>query len=1040
MSAHPSRPWRSCAAVALLALAACVLAAPRAIRAQNPAQPPAPAPPKVPTDTTRRAAAARDTTARDTTARDTTAMPAGLPSSIVPTPADSGAPKELVKWAPTDSIFESLLKRPGYRAVRYQGDTVIFRARDRVLTLRGVPSAVQRDETILVGRSVVYNDSTQIVVATADTARADSVVLRDPSQGADVIVRTSIAYNLTEQRGTIRNFSTSATQGETWYVTGARGAVVTDTTVRGGRIFFAHNGSVTTCNDSLPHYHFQAKEIKYVSKSLIVVRPAVLYIGDVPVMWLPFVFQDTRSGRRSGILPPRIGVAELVRNSSNYHRSVENVGYYFNMGNYSDATAWFDWRSGAEGSTTDPGWLRFNAETRYRITNRFLQGRLSASWLAQRDGSRNKTISLQHEQAFNQNRRISANVNWVQSTTLQRQNTFNPNAVLGTITSQLNYQDKFGPLTFSAGGTRKQYPGRQQVDQDLPNINLTSRTISLASWLDWTPTFSVSNSQSFNIDQGTQFDSVYSLVNGRITGHAVKASRRNTAMSFETPLKIFSWSWQNSFRFTETVEDFPQTRTVYRDVNDTTTKETRVFNQIYASNLFYTTGFALPSFFHGTWNLSPTVSFSNIDPSFGTFVRTEQSGGKWVAQGFRYSFGISSSPTFYAFPPGFGPVERFRHSINPVISYSYSPAAKVTPEFLRAIGGSTQGYLGSLPQSRATLQLSTNLEAKIRRKNPTDTASINSYNGQQGDKIRLVSLQFTSLSYDFVIADSVGGSPFNKRGFVDQTWGYNVQSDLLPGFNVRTNYSLFLGNPQSDTAVFKPYLTDVNVTFSLDRNSGLVRTIGRMLGLGPPTPAGNSPPTATTPSGVPRGGDPFFSQSAVASQVAGTAARNSQYDLTSQEFRASVTFTSARQRPDLRGNLVTVDPTVSCQGYKQAGDQIGYDLCVSRANTAPPAGSVTSLPGTSYGGPIFQQPPTKSLQANMSFHLTPKWGTQWNTTYDIVRGQFASNVVSLQRELHDWRAVFAFTQSPNGNSVFNFFVALKAEPDLKFDYNRNTLH
>jgi hypothetical protein len=48
-------------------------------------------------------------------------------------------------------------------------------------------------------------------------------------------------------------------------------------------------------------------------------------------------------------------------------------------------------------------------------------------------------------------------------------------------------------------------------------------------------------------------------------------------------------------------------------------------------------------------------------------------------------------------------------------------------------------------------------------------------------------------------------------------------------------------------------------------------------------------------------------------------------------------------------------------------------------------------------------------------------------------------MVTLQRDLHDWRAVFAFTQSPNGNFAFNFFVALKAEPDLKFDYNKATV-
>jgi len=34
--------------------------------------------------------------------------------------------------------------------------------------------------------------------------------------------------------------------------------------------------------------------------------------------------------------------------------------------------------------------------------------------------------------------------------------------------------------------------------------------------------------------------------------------------------------------------------------------------------------------------------------------------------------------------------------------------------------------------------------------------------------------------------------------------------------------------------------------------------------------------------------------------------------------------------------------------------------------------------------------------------------------------------------------VFGFTQAPNGNFTFTFFVSLTAEPDIKFDYNRSS--
>ena len=79
-----------------------------------------------------------------------------------------------------------------------------------------------------------------------------------------------------------------------------------------------------------------------------------------------------------------------------------------------------------------------------------------------------------------------------------------------------------------------------------------------------------------------------------------------------------------------------------------------------------------------------------------------------------------------------------------------------------------------------------------------------------------------------------------------------------------------------------------------------------------------------------------------------------------------------------------------------------------------------------------------TLTANSGFHITQKWSATWATTYDIVRRQFASNVVNLSRELHDWRANFGYTAAPNGNSAFTFFIALKAQPDLSFPYNRQT--
>lgn len=120
-----------------------------------------------------------------------------------------------------------------------------------------------------------------------------------------------------------------------------------------------------------------------------------------------------------------------------------------------------------------------------------------------------------------------------------------------------------------------------------------------------------------------------------------------------------------------------------------------------------------------------------------------------------------------------------------------------------------------------------------------------------------------------------------------------------------------------------------------------------------------------------------------------------------------------------------------------AGDQRIFDACIANLLAQPT--NEQPVPPTIEGTALPLIPPTTSMNVNLAFNLTQKWATTWSTTYDIQRHEFASQNMSLQRELHDWRAIFGFTQSPNGNFAFRFTIALIAEPDLKFDYNRSTV-
>ena len=150
-------------------------------------------------------------------------------------------------------------------------------------------------------------------------------------------------------------------------------------------------------------------------------------------------------------------------------------------------------------------------------------------------------------------------------------------------------------------------------------------------------------------------------------------------------------------------------------------------------------------------------------------------------------------------------------------------------------------------------------------------------------------------------------------------------------------------------------------------------------------------------------------------------------------WQVDLSYSSQRFRP-VAGAIV-VDPQAQC-AYLQNVDPFAYEQCIQQHTTTP--GVQDPYAPTTGGGQIFQSPPTRNVQASTRFSITPKWAMQWTTNYDFVRGDFGMHTVSLRRELHDWDAIFAFTQSPNGNFAFNFFIALRAQPDLKFNYDRRS--
>ncbi len=98
------------------------------------------------------------------------------------------------------------------------------------------------------------------------------------------------------------------------------------------------DGYYTSCDKAgEPHFHFRAKQMKMKIKDKIVAKPIVFYIGDLPVMMLPFGVFPITGGRSSGFIMPSYGQNEREG------RFLQHLGYYFAINDYTDLAVMMDY-------------------------------------------------------------------------------------------------------------------------------------------------------------------------------------------------------------------------------------------------------------------------------------------------------------------------------------------------------------------------------------------------------------------------------------------------------------------------------------------------------------------------------------------------------------------------------------------------------------------------------------------------------------------------------------------------------------------------
>jgi hypothetical protein len=196
---------------------------------------------------------------------------------------------------------------------------------------------------------------------------------------------------------------------------------------------------------------------------------------------------------------------------------------------------------------------------------------------------------------------------------------------------------------------------------------------------------------------------------GTIDSVQLTTDSRTTSAQLATPFRLGNFNWTNTVRYTDL--NVSGRDSTFVQVPDTATGNptdslavVRYFAGTFSSALDWDTGINLPFLLRGTWKIQPTIGVQNV--TSGAFaIRNRNTGGDWVVQGKRAQFSLSMTPTFFAFfNVGFLPgLSRMRHSINPLLSWSFAPAASVPESYAAATRAPGSGARAAEPAAERAL-------------------------------------------------------------------------------------------------------------------------------------------------------------------------------------------------------------------------------------------------------------------------------------------------------------------------------------------------
>ena len=715
-----------------------------------------------------------------------------------------------------DSTLLALLQLPGYGVVEYSSDAATFLVDSRRLLLlagEGEARLVRDGRELTADSAVVVDDRSGRMTTFGELARYR------PENGNELEARHFI-YDLDEQRGTAVDANTEmgAMMGN-WRVSGTF-PWVDESVSYGQRLQF------TSCELDHPHYYFVANRAKHTPSGTLVARNVLVYFADVPVFWLPFLSQSTEQGRRSGLLPVRFSVNDIVRTSDSYSRRVSNIGYYWAINDYADAELGVDWWSG--------NYTAITGRLQYRWQRMFQDGRADFRQFWRDDGGSELAFNANYRWEISEREQMRMSAAYASSSSFVRQNSFDPREITQSIDSEGGYSRRFDWGRVSVNANRKHYLSDDRKELTLPSVNLSISTIDLfqaplnrARFYN-NATFSASGSLTRSVRDlapqdlavgdfsfsAADTEALSGGFSGSLAAGALSISqnvnfRRNITLGlpgdFFTPVATIAQAGIGSVGDLQRPAFFPRAALEESDYSaDEVTWSTRIN---YQRTLV------------GSTTITPHLSLS------GRSIRSDTSsvGSGLVAAPRRVAFGAQLKSDIY----GFYADRRVRHKVSPTFDYAYTPETEPTE-----IQSAVFGPRGAQPRNEIVVGLNQTIEMRVGGEEEEDSAAAEEPRDPnagprrlpQSRKINVLSWRTSAVTYDFEQASELGHF---TRGFADNLTVRNqLSSDLLRGFNVSVEHDLFDDSEVTATGGQRrlaPVMSSMNLSFSLNQPRGRVQ-------------------------------------------------------------------------------------------------------------------------------------------------------------------------------------------------------------------------